>query len=443
MKVIFSNIYKIKSDLISFFIIVFFLLNTSYLLYLDNFAVICFFTLFIIVTLLHSGRRDNVLLLNIGFFVCIFFYEYWGIFYGSHYFGGKHSDDYNFNVHWTKGYHEKYGLNPIYIFKHLYQLEGGAGILHNSVGYVYLNICLRWIGDLLGGHHSLIPRFLNIFLLLQISIYSGKISLYYWSNSKIYSSIKYAVFLFPVMLFNSVHIFRDTLVSLILIYLFYGYLKHKKNLPFIVFSLLLIVMLFYLRKANAVILIFTVLLLLVKEKSIKRYLPMFITVFFLVFAAITILFNKEIFTQISRYAEMNSERFSGIGGKFFSLPMYIGFIPRLTFLIFVPAIGIGSFHQFFLSFSTIFQIIFFPFLFLSLFNKKIDLRLRITFLIYFLGVALSTATFRHVMMYLPFGIILVIYQFKTTQLRFSKNYLQILIGLIITFVFSIILSLLY
>ena len=167
------------------------------------------------------------------------------MFYGSHYFGGHLSDDYNFDVRWTKGYHNKYGINPIYIFKHLYLVEGGGGVLHNSTGYVYINIFLRYIGDFIGGHHTLNPRFLNVFFLFQLSVYSGKIADYYWKNKKIKNTVKYVVFLFPVMLFNSAHIFRDTLVSLILIYTFYGYLKYKRNALFIAFSLILFFLLFY------------------------------------------------------------------------------------------------------------------------------------------------------------------------------------------------------
>ncbi len=443
MKALINNYKLIRGDLKSSFIIVLFSLNISYLIYLGSSSAFCFFIFFSILSLFYSGRNNNLLLINIGFFTSIFFYEYWDIFYGSHYFGGHLSDDYNFDVRWTKGYHNKYGINPIYIFKHLYLVEGGSGVLHNSIGYVYINVFLRYIGDFIGGHHTLNPRFLNVFFLFQLSVYSGKIAEYYWKNKKIKNTVKYVVFLFPVMLFNSAHIFRDTLVSLILVYTFYGYLKYKRNALFIAFSLILFFLLFYLRKANAVILLFTILLLLVSEKKIKQYFSLSIVTFVVLSILTVSIFSDEILTLINRYTEMNSERFSGIGGKFFSLPIHIGFIPRLTFLIFVPAIGIGSFYQFILSFGTISQILFFPFLFFSFWNNKIDLRLRITFIIYFVGVALSTATFRHVMMYLPFAVILVVYQFNSTKIRLSKNYIYTLAALIITFIFSVVLALVF
>ena len=432
-----------KSDFQSLLILILILLNTAYILYLESISIFCFYIFFFILSIFPSDRKRNVFLLNIGFFVAIFFYEYWQSFFGSSFYGGGYSDDYNFDTHWSQGYYEKYGLNPIYIFKHLYLLEGGSAIMHNSIGYVYLNIVLRYLGDTLGGYHTLIPRFLNIYFLLLTASYASKISLSLWSHKKIASATKYVVFLFPIMLFNSVHIFRDTLISLILVYCIYGYIKHKKNTLFIVFSLFLFGVLFYLRKANCVMLVATCLILIFNPEKIKNKLLLFNVFFALIAVSILLLYGETIFSQINKYTEMNSQRFKGLGGKFFSLPIYVGFIPRLTFLIFVPAIGINTFHQVFLSISTIAQIIFFPFLIFALFNSKIDLRLRIIFLLYFFGVAISTATFRHVMMYLPFAFILVVYQFNTSKSIFNKNYFYVLASLIITFIFSTIIAIIY
>ena len=443
MKTTFNIFHERKSELNSLLILTFILLNTSYIFYLESYSVLYFFLIFILASCIPSGRTANILLLNIGFFAVIFFYEYWQSFFGSSFYGGGFSDDYNFDTFWTKGYHEKYGLNPIFIFKHLYLLEGGSAIMHNSIGYVYLNVILRYVGDAFGGYHTLIPRFLNIYFLLLTAHYTSKVSKILWNNKRITHLTKFSLFLFPIMLFNSVHIFRDTLVSLIIVYCVYGYLKNKKNIIFILFSFILFLILFYLRKANCILLIITCLILIFNEKDLKNKLPFFTVLFGFIFVIVIILYGDTIFSQINKYSEMNSERFKGLGGKFFSLPIYFGFIPRITFLIFVPAIGIHTFHQAFLSISTIAQIVFFPFLIFALFNPKIDLRLKLIFLLYFLGVALSTATFRHVMMYLPFSIILVIYQINVSKVFLNKKYVYVLFSLIITFVLSAIIAIIY
>mgnify|MGYP001337447603 CR=1 FL=1 len=211
----------------------------------------------------------------------------------------KYSDDYNFDSHWSKGYHEKYGINPIYLLKHLYLTEGGSGVLHNSIGYVYLNIVLRYLGDLLGGYHTLNSRFLNMLFLFLIANYSAKISFHFWRNEKVFKIIKWTIFLYPIMLFNSVHVFRDTLVCLILVYSFYGCLKYKKNVFFILFNLLLIFFLFYLRKANCLILIFTNILLYISDEKLRKniYFSLFI---FLIFLSILLIFYGEnnLFTTV-------------------------------------------------------------------------------------------------------------------------------------------------
>nr|WP_297347957.1 hypothetical protein [uncultured Glaciecola sp.] len=135
------------------------------------------FTLYVILLgiLLIPARGVRIelsLLYNIGILAVLFFYWYWGEFYGSHYFIGGFSDDWQYDVLWSEGYHQSYGINPFYLSEHL-------GILHNSKGYVYLVVLMREFGSTIDGYHTLLPRFLNIFFLGMTSLVSYNITLHF------------------------------------------------------------------------------------------------------------------------------------------------------------------------------------------------------------------------------------------------------------------------
>lgn len=424
-------------------VVIFFLISLSYFIYLGNISIIFFLFLFNLIILGYKKKIENLFILNFGILFSIIIFNYWNLFYGEHYFNGALSDDYNYDVYWTKGYYQRYGLSPLHLLKHMYILTGGGGINHNSFGYVYFIILLRYFGDLIHEYHSFLPILFNVFFLVLISIYSSKISENLFNNEYARKTIKYSCFFFPIMLFNATHIFRDTLVSLILVYSFYGILMYKKNILFIIYFVFLFILLFNLRKANVVFLLLTSALLFLNRDYVKRNFKFFLISFTFISLLLFLVFNDYIFTYLDKYSDMNQERFSGLGGKFFALPMPIGIIPRLVFLIFVPAIGIGSIHQIFLSISTFIQIFIFPILIFSLLNQKIDIRLKITFMLYFMGIALSTATFRHVMMYIPFAIILISNELVINKFSINSKYLLVLSILFTVFTFSTIIALLY
>jgi len=84
--------------------------------------------------------------------------------------------------------------------------------------------------------------------------------------------------------------------------------------------------------------------------------------------------------------------------------------------------------------SCFLQIFCVPFVWSALINKNVDIKLKITFIVLFLGVALSTANFRHVTMYLPFAFLL--FMFGCNDLRFNTQ--SYYVFLFCSFVFYII-----
>lgn len=389
--------------------------------------------LFLLCILLLIGRGvwvDLSLLYNIGILAVLFFYWYWLTFYGSVYYLGRFSDDWQYDVSWSQGYFEAYGISPYHLTEHL-------GLLHNSKGYVYFIVLMRGFGSLFDGYHTLLPRFSNIFFLTMVAFISYKISLHYSTNKIVARNVMYVVFLLPVMLFNSVHVFRDTMVSLLIVIYFYSMLRVRECKLYLVWLLITIFGLATLRSTTSAILLLLLPIFFVPVKRIVWYgvvlTPVVIFILFFYFSDTA----NEMLRQVNTYDMLNTERLGHLGSKIFSLPKIIGFIPRVVYLIFTPVPNFSSLYQLFTSITAFIQIAFFPIISFALMSKEIDIRLKIVFLVLFLGVALSSATFRHVMMYIPFGIIITCLYLDVRGRMFDKKYFYILALLFFSFVSTI------
>lgn len=389
-------------------------------------------------------ENKNIILTSFifGVFIAIFFYYYWEYIYGSPYYLGKYSDDYNYDIYWTEGFNDVYGFNVFKITEFLNGIENGLGYLHNSKGYIATIVLLRNISSYIDGYHTMIPRILNIFILALTAYYSSIITSKYSNNEKLKKIAVFVIFFFPVMIFNSVHVFRDTIVSFILLLIFYLIQNHKKNLLLYLKIAVLLFVLYFFRITIFYVAILIVLILNIKTKSILKLSATAL----IVFSLLGIFLFKDLASLIFRfsdnYTSLNTERLGTIGESIFSLPILIGIIPRSVFLLFSPVPSFTSFHQFFISISAILQIFFFPFLFWGLLNKNIDSKLRLIFLLIFFSVALTTATFRHVMMYLPFGIIITLLSIYQGGFKFLSNkYILTLFGVISIFIITLVVAL--
>lgn len=378
---------------------------------------------------------------SMGVIVAVFFHWYWETYYGNSYFLGRKSDDWQYDELWTKGFLEIYNLNFNRLSEHLNSIERGLGILHNSKGYVITIILLRWLSEFIDGYHTLIPRILNIFVLGYTAYYSSLIAYYYKKDGKLRRTVFLFVFFFPVMLFNSVHVFRDTIVGFIVVFVYYLLLTSKYSLTSVFKVVIAMSVLYYFRKSTFFVSVLMILLLYINPKKISFKLGISMVVFsFIALIALEHLFFN-LLRQLSDYNQLNTERFGNIGGKIFALPLYVGAIPRVIYMIFTPVPNFSGFHQMYQSISAFLQVYFFPYLFVGLFVKPkiIDFKLKVCFLLFFLGVAFSTATFRHVTMYIPLGVVIVcltLYNYKLSN-RTINNYLGYLLILVLTFVFSI------
>lgn len=381
----------------------------------------------------------------IGTIVATGFYHYWITFYENSYFLGKKSDDWQYDVYWTENFIERYGLNLTKLPDHLNNIESSLGILHNSKGYVSLVILFRWIASFLDGYHTMMPRIFNIYILALIAYFSSKISYFYSSSTKVKRITQSVVFFFPVMLFNSVYVFRDTIVSLILVLIYYLLVTRRFALRSIIWVMILMFILYFFRTSTFFVALLVIFMLYLNPQKIRARL----VIAGILFSLIALYVLQDILLNLSRqlteYEKLNTERFGGIGSRIFGLPLYLGAIPRIIYMIFTPVPNFSGFHQIYVSISAFIQVFTFPFLYFGLRNTKIDLKLKLTFLLFFLGIAMSTATFRHVMMYLPFGIIITVMSinFRKLERDLYRGYFNILLILCLMFILSVGLALTY
>lgn len=437
-----SNNYTFKMLLIS----ILFLLNSIYLVFVEQSFYSFFANVFfgMLVLFFRSNKLDCLLTYTIGVFFVVIFFEYWSNFYGGSYFLGRMSDDWQYDVLWSYGYVEKYGFSPFYLVEHLNDIASNLGYLHNSKGYVYVVILFRGFGDLFDGYSTFVARIFNVYLLVVCASYAAKIIRQTVGRINV-APVIYAVTLFPVMMYTAVHVFRDILVaSMILIYIS-NFLelkvsikeRHVLKLTSLLVMVLALVVVSSLRSSVVIMLVLLSLIAILPKKQLKLFSIIIAPI------ALFIFFNKfndeakEIMRLSADYDALNASRFGYVGRQIFELPKYLGVFPRISYLVLTPVPIFTSFHQFYTSLSAIMQVLFVPFLISSLMNKNIEGAIKVFFLGLFMAVAMSTATFRHVVMYVPLGIVLIFVQLQYTPFILNRAYLKKLILTIAFLVFSI------
>ena len=439
----------LKHNLINPVSVILLLLLATIILFISSFSIsslVFFWTLFIILYVMI--KHDKILILFcfiIGIMFMIALYHYWITFYDNSYFLGIKSDDWQYDILWTEGYISKYGISTSGLFDHLNDIKPNLGILHNSKAYVMFIIYVRYFASFIDGYHTLLPRILNIFFLILTAYYSSIIAFVQTKSVRVRRLTFLLIFFYPVLLFNSSHIFRDIIISFILIYTYYLLTINKYSFSTVIKILLLLFVLFFLRLSTFLVCSLMILIMYSNVNKINFKLFLVIAFFGILSSIYLISFFESALVQINNYTSLNSQRFGTIGSSIMSLPIHLGLIPRLIFLIFTPVPNFSSLHQIFVSTAAFIQVFSFPYLIFGFKQKDIDFNLKIIFLLFFFGVAFTSADFRHVMMFLPFGIILTVISYCKKEKKgvITKQYLLLLGLLIILFILSIGLSLYY
>jgi len=225
------------------------------------------------------------------------------------------------------------------------------------------------------------------------------------------------VFFSPVLFFTSMHVFRDVIISLSILYILFVHIswsdlaRRSKLLHFFglltAFALLAGLRLPLLGMLGAYFIIYW----LIYSSNLKRFLLFFIFGTLALYAYKVVDFS--LFIRIyDNYQILNMQRFGSLGREMFSVPMPLGLITRTFYATFTPVPNFSSVYQSLVSISTFFQVFFSLALWRSLITKSIDIKIRLLFVLAFFSVYLVSATFRHVFVFYPIAIVLVFVWFR-------------------------------
>lgn len=355
---------------------------------------------------------------------------YWGYIqeYGIPYYSGG-SDDLDFEIY------SQYIVDRGYILPSQYLKDPILGF-HNSKGFLWLISWIMRLVEPFGGYHTIAFRVFNVNLLIALGVLITSFfkENYGFSNHK-NSVVLIASTLFPNALYISIHVFRDTLIILLLFSIFYlwdRFLKKEKKAIYLTFKTIIITLIltyfaYWVRSQNLIFIIGTILLSVFMNKrtlSMKNFGVIVMSLFILVFLAEVSGVFQIIMDFNERYTAHKLEISDGLSSIIFRMALFpfgiiIRFIYGLISPIPIPVLDsmnmfsdIKTFFNVLVSYGTLVQISLLPYLFKNI--KRID-KVVLVFFFFMLGIVITTFTFRHFILVYPFMIILIFREFYLTK----------------------------
>lgn len=419
---------SIETLLLSFNCLLYLVLSVVFLWGLESASCFALFTAFEFSFLFLERKYRALTFFNISTVLVLLFLLIQQFAYGHVYWSDGLSDDWEYEQSALE-YYDIFGID----YRNLREYY----ILHNSIGYVYVVILLMKFGSFFDGYHHLLPILTNAAALQLCVVYMQKYCR--WSDCSSRSKIILPLFglLPPILCLVVSYVFRDVLIMLFLVMAFY-YVRAPERIGAIKRLLMVAVAVFclaYLRKeVSFVLAAVSAAFFLFRAHHLSFGKMWWLALLGGCGLTLFLLTNANIFERIDVYSELRAEGSSGILGRAISLPMYLGIFPRVAFLTVNP-IFIFNWTQGFAGSLFLLNFFFYPVILSSFTQKEIDIALKAFFGIFFLIAAISTFTFRHILMFLPFGWMLF---YKTLQIEGAlKNLFLYFCGYCIFFVLSV------
>lgn len=443
------NNYSIGNLLGLYSILFFFIIISSILSFSFTVFLVQLFLATITIPFINKKSHEMIRLYILIYAISIIFifvvYSSYESYYGLPYYLGG-SDDLSYEK-WGYDVYNSNMYNPSKILK-----SGVLDQFHSSPFFVvYISLLIR-LANMFDGYSTFIPRIVNVYFLLWICIILEHLLKKYakFDNKKIYMTI--AIFtLMPNIQYINSHVFRDTF-NLFQIF-FIIYLVDKsflckikiKNILYIITLFFMLYITYYTRK-NSIAFAAAIILLMIFDKIRykKTYIIILTLLLIMLSGSILKVFN------INYFIETYSNYVSNLAGE--GMSNFIFSQKLLPFGIFFRAIYglIIPFPNFFSLFNSmdkllydiiylfiysgvILQVLFIPFIVKRIF--KLDF-LSLSFLTFYMGVIITTFTFRHVILYYPFMAAIVVDGYMTsskgekTQYMTLSLFLGISLGLI-------------
>lgn len=317
----------------------------------------------------------------------------------------------------------------------------------NARGYPLL---LAWINLLVFGHyHTAMPRILNLYLWLSLSLLTCKLMRKRIDNSKIDKYMFIILALFPNGIYISSFVYRDTLMEFLIIVIVYNLMQffskrdrlndHIHKLVSIIVILCTSFFLSYIRFASVYICILLGALIYIDTHSGIRKKSKWLLYLFLGGVGLVILLRYNLLEYYTNYSQkyttyLLSQNY-GLSSRIFSISIFpFGWILRVVYGLTVP-FPAGLFSLDFLNkplfaisnalvyFGTFYQIFMLPYLFRAIVKKNMYAWM---YMIVYLSVVLTTFTFRHFIMPLPLFALAVAEEYSNTEKIKRKYYFVII-----------------
>lgn len=373
---------------------------------------------------------------------------YWGMIetYGIPYYGG---DDQNF---------EQFGhqifQSGIMRFSAIPYIKG----MWYAKGYLLVIAWIERLANLVGEYSTFLPRILNMYLWLSISVLTYKRYKNKIENSHLAKKGLLVLSVFPNALYISAHVYRDTLVCFLIVVLVFQFedlltvIQRKKISLALVPKIAILIsgfyMLYYIRSQMcycvAAIWVIGILERRIDLKRIqqtKKYIALaslFIILLLLMQATGALDLMKAI---VNGYSDLRYSQTSGLSRFIFKTPLLpFGIILRAIWGLVSPFPGeilqadflhqpISSIVTALVCFGTIYQIFLLPYLIKGL--LKLDYE-SLRFMVIYVAIIATTFTFRHFLMIYPFSVEIILREYSTTSLeRRRKSLLNVLFTLLI------------
>ena len=295
---------------------------------------------------------------------------------------------------------------------------------HNSVGYIYLIGILTKMSIFLGGDHTIIFRIFNAACLGMLCVFVYSISKKVLSNRDGIVWAAIIVGILPIMLWAAGQTLRDMVASLFLIIGAQIWIcdtlgKHSTStITRIIVTLLLLPVLFEMRKAQAYILLLIAIAGLIVGTRFNNVLYKYILSSIILVGFIFVYYSTEgsneilgFFLEAEEYSTYRVETTGGgLSSVFFNSSAPFSYFFRAFYALIspIPEINFKAYSNM-LSLGTNFHFFFIPFLFNGIrlsFNSRHSQLLFVSFFLPFIGMSMFTFTIRHIVQYLPFAVIL-------------------------------------
>lgn len=298
---------------------------------------------------------------------------------------------------------------------------------HNATGYIYLVSFLIRLGDLLGGFHTMMPRLLNGMALGLVSVFIFSIAKEVKLGLARSKVVALWSGLFPMMLFVSAHVFRDIIVTLIVVMVLKLALSLQKerSLPLLLFYtmiiLLLTLILGEIRFPHIVIplgILFVSWYVRISLRLPRWTLLIGIAIVFIGLVVFrqplqAIPWVERISNNVDFYTEDLQFRSDGFSQIVFGLSFPLNIIGRLVYATIAPMpVWYANFEWTLLGIGSLLQFMYFPFIFLGILvvqKKRNTWPLLAGFLIVLGGYVYGSFTFRHISQIVPFATVLAVF----------------------------------